>query len=171
MPTFHGEQIQVEHDPDSIGDSPVPDLMAQPCYLDEHRQAASEWNLELFCREILVPLAIETKALVIGNCFADDALYMAFCKAAEAVKAKYSGKLPFTTFGMADAPCLSMACVTDGTTTRKMFDSCISWRQRYAKVPHCTYAIVTWRGSLVIIAERGEFSPDPGGDRQEPGCR
>jgi len=74
------------------------DLLPFPAFLDlkpeglSSGEAASEaeWGLECFMRDVLIPIAAETKALVIGSAFQSDSLMMLFCKVASSVDAKYA---------------------------------------------------------------------------------
>jgi hypothetical protein len=66
-------------------------------------QAEAEWLIEAFMRDVLVPLAAETKAVIMGSAFKDDTLMMAFAKVSKAMATKYGSatKPPWTMFGFA----------------------------------------------------------------------
>ena len=66
------------------------DLLPFPAFLDLDQHHEAEWGLECFMREVLIPLAAETKALVIGSAFQTDSMMMLFCKVANSVDAKYA---------------------------------------------------------------------------------
>jgi len=62
-----------------------------PPYLDIEQQDECEWGLECFMRDVLIPLAAETNALVVGSAFKDDTMMMTFAKVADSLDTKYGG--------------------------------------------------------------------------------
>ena len=78
---------------------------SQPCtaFATDEEGETAELQLEQFMANVLVPLAIETNALVISTCFSCCTMGFAFGRAAALVKAQYHGHLPFQilTFALA----------------------------------------------------------------------
>ena len=112
------------------------DFLPIPPYTAFEGQGESEWGLECFMREVLVPLAAETQAMVIGSGFKDDSMMMMFAKVADALSSKYGGvtSVPWTTFGFADAPSLAMACCEPSSSAYAVFKQCPAWQLKYKRV-------------------------------------
>jgi hypothetical protein len=109
------------------------DVLPIPPFLNEvDDQAEAEWGIESFMRDVLVPLAAETNALVVGSAFKDDTLMMLFSKVADSLDAKFGGvgQSPWQMFGFADAPSLAMACCDPTTTAFAYFKACRTWQEK-----------------------------------------
>eukprot|EP00802_Teleaulax_amphioxeia_P002218 Tamp_02220.p1 GENE.Tamp_02220~~Tamp_02220.p1 ORF type:complete len:1055 (+),score=171.08 Tamp_02220:1064-4228(+) len=124
---------QRAQDPDLAGEaanSPY-DKFVLPSFVSEEQSSQAEWKIEMFCRDVLVPMAAETNALVIGSAYSDDQLFMAFCRQASLMKSKYGGQLPFSTLGLGDAPSFACCIVKGGeSNVCPLFNVCSAWRQR-----------------------------------------
>ena len=69
-------------------------------YVDSSDAMKAEARLEEFMRIVVIPLAVETNALVIGTANKDECLLtIAFCSAVEVEQAKWGSKAPFTFLG------------------------------------------------------------------------
>ena len=81
-------RIQSENNPNTgITQDQLPD----PPFLEDRESDQAQWSLESFMREVLVPLAAENNALVIGSAFRDDEMMSSFAKVAKQLDAKYGG--------------------------------------------------------------------------------
>ena len=67
------------------------DQLPDPPFLEVRESDQAQWSLESFMREVLVPLAAENNALVIGSAFRDDEMMSSFAKVAKQLDAKYGG--------------------------------------------------------------------------------
>ena len=113
------------------------EVLPIPPFLNEvDDQAEAEWGIESFMRDVLVPLAAETNALVVGSAFKDDTMMMLFSKVADSLDAKFGsvGQSPWQMFGFADAPSLAMACCDPTTTAFAYFKACRTWQEKYSRI-------------------------------------
>ena len=79
--------IQVLNDPSTTR----PDVLPIAPFFSEQDLLNAEWKLECFMRDVLVPLAAETIALIIGSAFRNDSLTMMFARVAASLDSKYGG--------------------------------------------------------------------------------
>jgi hypothetical protein len=84
----------------------VQDVLPIPPFIDDEDMFKAEWKMECFMRDVLVPLAAETSALIIGSAFKDASLMMMFARVARSLASKYGGMggSPWTMLGFAGAP-------------------------------------------------------------------
>ena len=84
----------------------VQDVLPIPPFMDDEDMFKAEWKMECFMRDVLVPLAAETSALIIGSAFKDASLMMMFARVARSLASKYGGMggTPWTMLGFAGAP-------------------------------------------------------------------
>ena len=96
-------KIQADNSPDPGYCQDV--LPIAPFDTDEDLFKA-EWKMECFMRDVLVPLAAETNALIVGSAFQDASLMMMFARVAKSLGSKYGGMgaSPWTMLGFAGAP-------------------------------------------------------------------
>lgn len=81
-------RIQSENNPNT---GMTQDQLPEPPFLEDRESDQAQWSLESFMREVLVPLAAENNALVIGSAFRDDEMMSSFAKVAKQLDAKYGG--------------------------------------------------------------------------------
>ena len=114
----------------------VQDVLPVPPYLRFEDMIESEYALESFMRDVLVPLAAETNALVVGSAFKDDTMMMTFAKVAASLDFKYGGVgvTPWLMMGFADAPSLCMACCDKETMARSYFKGNTKWQKQYSRI-------------------------------------
>jgi len=79
--------IQVLNDPTTTR----PDVLPVAPFFSEQDLLSAEWRVESFMRDVLVPLAAETNALIIGSAFRNDSLMMMFARVAASLDSKYGG--------------------------------------------------------------------------------
>jgi len=68
-----------------------PDVLPIAPFFSVQDLLNAEWKLECFMRDVLVPLAAETNALIIGSAFKNDSLMMMFARVAASLDSKYGG--------------------------------------------------------------------------------
>jgi hypothetical protein len=68
-----------------------PDVLPIAPFFSVQDLLNAEWKLECFMRDVLVPLAAETNALIIGSAFKNDSLTMMFARVAASLDSKYGG--------------------------------------------------------------------------------
>ena len=99
-------------------------------YVDSSDAMKAEARLEEFMRTVLIPLAVETNALVIGTANKDECLLtMAFSSAVEVEQAKWGSKAPFTFLGYSCSMKALYRSDQDSFWT-KVRDQSINWQSR-----------------------------------------
>jgi len=78
---------QVQNDPSTT----FPDVLPIAPFFSEQDLLNAEWRVESFMRDVLVPLAAETNALIIGSAFRHATLMMMFARVAASLGSKYGG--------------------------------------------------------------------------------
>ena len=78
---------QVQNDPSTTR----PDVLPIAPFFSEQDLLSAEWRVESFMRDVLVPLAAETNALIIGSAFRHATLMMMFARVAASLGSKYGG--------------------------------------------------------------------------------
>ena len=88
--------------------------------------------MECFMRDVLIPLAAETNALIVGSAFRDASLMMMFSRVARTMSSKYGGMgaSPWTMLGFAGAPKLLKSLQDPKSTTTEWFKLSKRWQDR-----------------------------------------
>ena len=87
-------------------------------------------------RDVLLPLAAENSALIIGSACRDASLMMMFGRLAKALECKYSrnGMLPWTMLGFVAAPKLTTAVKASDSVAAGWFKISKRWQARAEKI-------------------------------------
>ena len=86
-------------------------------------------------RDVLIPLAAETRALILGSAFQDAGMMMMFARVAMSVDSKYGGcgASPWTMLGFAAAPQLLQVALPASPPSCPATPACAHYaRERYA---------------------------------------
>ena len=81
-------QVQAQNDPNK---GIRQDVLPIAPFFSETDLLNAEWKIECFMRDVLVPLAAETNALIIGSAFKNASLMMMFARVAASLDSKYGG--------------------------------------------------------------------------------
>ena len=126
-------RVQSAHDPAT---GITQDVLPIAPFMDEDGLYQAEWKIECFMRDVLVPLAAETQALVIGAATKDATLMMSFGRVAEAVETKYGGvgEVPWTMLGLTDASLLAYSLDNTESTANFWYSMCPRWQDQISKI-------------------------------------
>lgn len=127
-------RIQAENDPIT---GITQDCLPDPPFLSTTNADKAQWQLECFMREVVVPVAAENNALVMGSAFRDDELMTTFAKVANQLqdKLKRAGSTqPWYLFAVADAPSLIYSVEKQDSVASKFYKGSSMWRRRLDKI-------------------------------------
>lgn len=126
-------RVQAEHSPDP---GYCQDVLPIPPFEHDEDLFQAEWKMECFMREVLVPLAAETNALIVGSAFQDASLMMMFSRVARSMTSKYGGmgSSPWTMLGFAGAPKLLKSLEDQKSTACEWFKLSKRWQDRKSAV-------------------------------------
>lgn len=91
-----------------------------------------ERKLEVFLKDVLVPLAAEARALVLIESNPECTLSMAFTRAVQLSRARYGDKLPFITLTSVLVISMHKAILPDAppNLAREIYSQCERWKER-----------------------------------------
>ena len=96
----------------------------------------AERALDMFMRDVVVPLAAKTNAVVLVAPYSCCAMSVAFCKAATMAKGKYGDHLPFTTLAFVNAIWLMGPIKKQIATSMavQIYNSCPAWKRHKGRI-------------------------------------
>jgi hypothetical protein len=110
----------------------VQDVLPIPPFIDDEELPKAEWKMECFMREVLVPLAAQTAAMIVGSAFKDASLMMMFARVSKSLASKYGGmgSSPWTMLGFAGAPKLLKSLDDPNSVVTGWFKLSARWREK-----------------------------------------
>ena len=126
-------RVQAAHDPAT---GITQDILPIAPFSDEDGLYQAEWKIECFMRDVLVPLAAETQALIIGSATKDATLMMSFGRVAASLETKYGGvgEAPWTMLGLTDASLLTHSLDNSESTANFWYSMCPRWQDQITKI-------------------------------------
>jgi len=110
----------------------VQDVLPIPPFIDDEELPKAEWKMECFMREVLVPLAAQTAAMIVGSAFKDASLMMMFARVSKSLASKYGGmgSSPWTMLGFAGAPKLLKSLDDPNSVVTGWLKLSARWREK-----------------------------------------
>jgi hypothetical protein len=110
----------------------VQDVLPIPPFIDDEELSKAEWKMECFMREVLVPLAAQTAAMIVGSAFKDASLMMMFARVSKSLASKYGGmgSSPWTMLGFAGAPKLLKSLDDPNSVVTGWLKLSARWREK-----------------------------------------
>ena len=152
--------VQAKNDPNM---GICQDVLPIAPFFTEQELHSAEWKVECFMRDVLVPLAAETNALIIGSAFKHASLMMMFSRVAATLDSKYGGvgKTPWTMLGLADAPSLCASLSMPDSAAYTWYTMSKKWQDRLVKIKRAK--------KLTEMMEHGEHIDDMNEDGEIDG--
>ncbi|MAJ97152.1 MAG: hypothetical protein CMI56_00870 [Parcubacteria group bacterium] len=99
--------------------------------------------LDIFMRDVIIPLAAQTNAVVIVSPFKSCSMSMSFCKAASMAKASYGDRLPFTIMTFVAAIWLMGVVDIPGSISHDIFNQCDQWKKDKIRINRAYHNVYT----------------------------
>jgi hypothetical protein len=133
--SYWPEGMTAEERREFHGLSPHTTAGPEPPFLSNREQNQLEMRLTMFFKDVLLPLAAETNAIVLCDANVNCALSKTLADTLPLFVAKYGGVLPFTLFGIGAAPNWSERVFRDpSSSSAELAHRSKNWRKGFAKL-------------------------------------